>query len=78
MDSERFSAYQFFPDGSYEQVRRGVDFEEIQRAALHYSTCVGARIGTTVRVIVTDDGDSIVWEWIFGKGVVFPPPAEKV
>ena len=43
------------------------------KAAIHYSTSVGAQIGTTVRVIITDGGDCIAWEWIRGQGVVFPP-----
>ena len=44
----------------------------MSEAAKHYTTCVTAKIGITARVIITDQGDSIVFEWIFGKGVVFP------
>jgi hypothetical protein len=66
-----FSVFQFFPDGQYEQYLTRVDAEAALRGALHLSSSVGATLGTTVRVIITDGGDSISWEWIRGKGVVF-------
>ncbi len=67
-----FSVCQFFPDGQYEYVRRFVSAEEAVEAARHYTTSVGARLGTTVRVIITDGGDSINWEWKYGEGIVYP------
>lgn len=72
-----FSVYQFFLDDSYEQVRRHVNSEEAVKAAAHYTTCVGARIGTTVRVIIVDGGDSIAFEWKYGEGVVFPTKEQR-
>jgi hypothetical protein len=69
---DTFSVYQFFEDGSQEQVRHAVPADEAAKAYAHYTQSVGARLGTTVRVIVTDDGDSIVLEWEFGKGHTFP------
>lgn len=69
---ETFSVCQFFPDGSYEYVRRNVSAEEAVKAFAHYTTSVGARIGTTRRVIVTDDGDSINFEWKYGEGITYP------
>ena len=53
-------------------VRRYVLAEEASRAFDHYISSVGARIGTTVRVILTDGGDCICFEWQFGKGITFP------
>lgn len=70
-----FSVCQFFPDENYEYVRRFVSAEEAVEAAKHYCTSVGARMGTTTRVIITDGGDSCVFEWEFGKGITFPPEA---
>lgn len=67
-----FSVCQFFDDGSYEYVRRFVSAEEAMKAVQHYTTSVGARIGTTVRVIITDGGDYTNFEWKFGEGVTFP------
>ncbi|MFI5222715.1 MAG: hypothetical protein ACHQX3_00480 [Nitrospirales bacterium] len=71
-----YSVCQFFVDGSYEYVRRFVDAEEAGKAFKHYVTCVGARIGTTVRVILTDGGDCINWEWEYKKGIVYPTAAD--
>ncbi len=73
MDEEKFSVYQFFPDGKWERVRELVDVHEALKAASHYITCVGAQVGTTVRVMITDNGDCCVFEWKRGEGVVFPP-----
>lgn len=76
MSKGEYSVYQFFPDGSYEKVREFVDAEEAVSAFNHYSTSVGARIGTTKRVIITDGGDSINMEWKFGEGITYPPKSE--
>ena len=71
MENE-FSVCQFFPNGSYEYVRRWVTAEEAVSAFKHYITSVGAKIGTTNRVIITDGGDECNMEWVFGKGIVYP------
>jgi hypothetical protein len=68
-----YSVCQFFPDGTYEYVRRYVTAEEATKAAKHYCTCVGAVMGTTVRVIITDGGDFTNFEWKYGEGITFPP-----
>jgi hypothetical protein len=72
-DRGKFSVYQFFEDGSYEAVRRFVGAEEAVKAAKHYSEGVGARLGVTRRVIITDGGDYTNFEWRFGEGVTYPP-----
>ena len=71
-----FSVCQFFRDDSCEYVRRFVGAEEAVEAARHYSTSVGAQIGTTVRVIITDGGDCCNFEWRFGEGVTYYPPRD--
>jgi hypothetical protein len=68
-----FSVYQFFKDDTYERVREFVSAEEAVKAFLHYTSSVGARIGMTVRVIITDDGDCTTAEWKYGEGIIFPP-----
>lgn len=73
MSQGEFSVCQFFPDGSYEYVRRFVDAEEAMKTAALYSTNVSAKMGMTKRVIITDGGDCTNWEWKFGEGVVYPP-----
>lgn len=78
MSEREFSVCQFFPDGSYEYVRRFVSAQEAVEAARHYCTSVGARLGTTQRVIITDGGDRVNFEWQFGKGITYPPRDEAV
>lgn len=71
MTEELFNVVQFFADGSYEYVRERVGGEEAVKAAYHYCNSVGAKIGTTRRVIITDAGDCTNFEWQFGKSVTF-------
>lgn len=68
-----FSVVQWFPNEQYEYVRRFVDEETAALAAAHYCTCVGAKIGTTVRVIIEDGGGYCVFDWARDTGVTFPP-----
>lgn len=75
---ETFNVFQFFDDENYEQVRNNVDANEAMKAFVFYSSSVGARIGTTKRVIITNIGDCVNAEWIFGKGLVYPPQAASV
>ena len=67
-----FSVCQFFVDESYEYVRRFVSPEEAFAAFQQFCTSVGAKIGTTARVIITDGGDFTNMEWKHGEGIVFP------
>ncbi len=69
--SDTYSVCQFFEDGSYEYVRRNVEPEEAVKAAKHYTSSVAAKLGVTRRVIITDGGDCINFEWQYGKGVTF-------
>lgn len=71
-----FNVVQFFEDDTSEYVRRGVTDKEAVEAAKHYCTSVGAQMGFVKRVIITDMLDITVFEWIHGKGVVFPPRGE--
>jgi hypothetical protein len=72
MSEELFSVCQFFPDGSYEYVRRYVSVGDAVKAFKHYTSSVGARMGVTHRVIIIDAMDCVNMEWEFGKGIVFP------
>lgn len=70
---ELFSVTQFFKDDSYETVREWVTAEEAMKAFAHYTNSVGAKLGFTKRVIVTDDCDCINAEWKHGEGYTYPP-----
>ena len=73
LELDAYSVIQFFVDGSGERVLRHVPGEAAMSKARWCSTCVGARAGTTTRVVVTDDDEAIVFEWKFGQGITFPP-----
>lgn len=70
-----FSVCQFFENDTHEYVRRWVNAEEAMEAFTHYTQSVGARMGMTVRVIITDGGDYTNAEWVYGKGITYPPEA---
>ncbi len=72
---ELFNVIQFFENGTQEQVRTFVPAEEAVEAFKHYTNNVASRIGTTKRVIITDQLDCTNAEWIHGQGVVFPKPS---
>jgi hypothetical protein len=75
--TSEFSVYQFFRDDTWEEVLRSVDARAAVYRAKDLIDSVGGRIGTTARVVITDGGDLITFEWIHGKGIVFPPPPER-
>jgi hypothetical protein len=75
MSRGEYSVVQFFPDGQYEKYVEFVDAATALNRAIALTNSVGGRLGTTWRVIITDGGDSIAWEWKFGQGVVFPTEA---
>jgi hypothetical protein len=74
---ELFNVVQFFKDGTHEYVRRNVTIDEAMKAAHHYTRSVGARLGMTVRVIITDTSDLTNFEWRFGEGITYPPEARR-
>jgi hypothetical protein len=71
------SVCQFFVNGTHEYVRRHVDGEEAVKVFAHYTSNPASRIGIVTRVTVTDGGNMINLEWVYGKGIVFPPPNKE-
>lgn len=72
MDEEKFNVHQFFADDSNERVLNLVSAKEAVEKAYSLRSSVGAQIGTTKRVIITDGGDLTLWDWTYEKGLVFP------
>lgn len=72
MADGEFSVCQFFMDDSYDYDVRYVDSETAMQSFKDRISSVGAQVGTTRRVIITDGGDCINAEWEFGKGLTFP------
>lgn len=73
MSEETFSVYQFFPNDTWLKEAENVPPQHATRIAHGLIQSIGARIGTTRRVIITDGGDSTVFEWTFEDGITFPP-----
>lgn len=71
---EVFDVWQFFPDDTYERMRSRLTAKEAVEEAKRLTETLGGRLGTTRRVIITDDGDNTVFEWRFGEGVTYPTP----
>ena len=68
-----FSVYQFFEgDVGYERVASYIDAESAVKLAAQLSRSVGGRLGIIARIIITDGGDCIAFEWLHGQGVVYP------
>lgn len=73
-NKETFCVYQFFyNDLGYEKVAQYVSAEEAIRIYNGLVSSLGAKMGTTEKIIITDMWDLTVLEWCFGKGIVFPP-----
>jgi hypothetical protein len=73
-DEERFNVYLYIGQQHLcEEVRHRVDMYEAVRAAeLHANRTVAAKMGIVQRIIITDESDHTVFEWIKGKGVTYP------
>ena len=67
-----FNVVIFDPDDRYEYVQRWVDARTAIETAASYTTRPAAQIGIIRKVMVTDGGDSTVFLWEYGQGVVFP------
>ena len=67
-----FNVCQFFVNGHYEYVRRHVPAHEAVKMAHFYTHNVAAKMGIVERVIITDGGDSVVFEWKKGQGITWP------
>lgn len=73
-DGGPFSVIQFFPgDAGHDYEVRNVPVARAVEVFRNLTSSVGARLGTTARVIITDAGDCIAAEWKHGEGITFPP-----
>jgi len=72
IDRPEYSVAQFFPNDEHEYLCRFVPFAEAWRTFDRMTKTLGARLGTTTRVIITDGGDCTCVEWKFGEGLAYP------
>ena len=79
-NSKEYSVYLWFEDGSYHRELQHVDMVTAVAKATSMCTNVGAQMGITQKVMITDGGDCSIFEWEHGKGIVHPPeePARGV
>lgn len=71
MSSEEFSVAEWYPDGTYTYVARWIDAESAMQTAKRVIERANEQF-PIVRVIVTDGGDSTVFDWREGLGIVWP------
>jgi hypothetical protein len=71
--SAEFSVYQFFLDKTWERVAEFVEVRTAVETAMRLTKTLGARLGMTVCVIITDGDDYTVFEWRRTEGITFPP-----
>jgi hypothetical protein len=76
--AKEYSVVQYFPNETYEYVKRFVEAEEAVPCAIACATSLGARLGTTTRVIITDGWDYTSWEWTFEDGITFGTTLELI
>lgn len=69
-----FSAFGFHDDERYDPIVRWVNLEQAQKTVERVLLGPAKLIMQQIyqRVIITDGGDNIVFEWQRGKGVTFP------
>ena len=77
MSEELFNVCQFFIDGTYEYACRPAWRAGSRLMRRGTTPTMPAACGCGLeRVIITDTGDSCVFEWKLGEGVTFPPEAK--
>lgn len=76
MADELFNVFQFFVDGSQEKVAELVPARQAVETVRNLITSLGAQMGTTKRVIITDTGDLTNLEWVYGLGITYPVQEE--
>ena len=74
---EQFSVRLYYDNGEQKDVYRFVSAQEAHRAFQYYTSSLGTRLGSTVRVIIIDGDDCMVREWKLEQGVTFPPPRRR-
>ncbi len=69
---ESFNVVTFDADDRSTYVARGLDVFNAVHRMKRETTNVAAQLGAVKRIIITDAGDLVVAEWIYGRGIVYP------
>ena len=70
---EQFAVLLFLNDGRRRYMGRFISAQEASRTFEFCTHSIDARVGRTVRVVVTDRHDCVLREWKFRQGATFPP-----
>jgi hypothetical protein len=70
---ELFDVWLFYSSGYHDMAEEQLPPDQAVEAAKRFSESVGATTGLLEEIRIVDDGDNCVFQWIFGKGVTFPP-----
>jgi len=71
-ESCEFSVYQFYPNKQYRPIVRFVDSDTAAKIAKNIIEGPSCECGVVDRVIITDGGDCTIFEWQYGKGIIWP------
>ena len=73
-ENNEFSVWLFFPDppGGYFAEARWINAEEAVKLAKECTERPAAKLGMIAKIIITDAADCTCFEWLAGKGVVYP------
>lgn len=77
LGADKFDVWRFFDDGIHEKVLSQGTAHEAINAARAASSSEDAKTGVVKSVTITDSLDFTVYEWQYGKGIVFPPAPEE-
>jgi len=72
--TNEFSVYWWDPAGNTHAERRFVPLEEAVEFAENFIRRPAATAGFIAKVMITDGDDCCIWEWVKGKGLVWPTP----
>jgi hypothetical protein len=72
MSEHEFSVWWDDPEGFHHAERRFVSAHEAVECAKSLTQRPAAMLGVIRRVIITDGGDFINFEWQYGRGITFP------
>jgi hypothetical protein len=69
-----FSVFAFTEDGMSYRLVQLVNAARATDVAHRLIRSIAAQAGEVRRIIITDGGDAICFEWLFGKGITIRPP----
>lgn len=73
-----FSVYWCDPDGNWNDELRWIKAQDAVQLAYSLARRPAAKMGIIREIRITDGDDHCVFQWLFGKGVVFPEKLEPV